>query len=463
MVHICVGGLSLQIEKHTKILITLMIASFLTPFCGSSLNLSMPDIGRAFQVGTSELSWVVEIFLMTCAIFTVPMGQLGNRIGKQKVFFMGTVLFSISSFLVYFVMTIQWLMVLRCIQGIASAMLFATGTAIVALVYPPERRGWAMGMVVSVVYIGLAIGPVIGGFLNYRFGWQSIFYFIGALGAIASIMTILFMKQDWVNREQGYLGSVSIFLYAASLIAGLYGLSEIVTTWWGKYLLALGIVFTALFVLHEAKVPKPLLPVRIFLENKTFSFSSLAAMLNYSATFAVGFLLSLYLQMIMGYDSETAGWFLLVQSIVMALLSPTMGALSDRYGSAVLASSGMGVIAVGLLVVWQSMNMGSMLLIVLGLVVVGIGFSMFSAPNNNAIMSSVPPAYFGMASSVISTVRLLGQVLSMAIVASILSRTTNAATSSMDPATLLPNIQYALLVFMAFCIIGIIPSMIRNK
>lgn len=167
--------------------------------------------------------------------------------------------------------------------------------------------------------------------------------------------------------------------------------------------------------------------------------------------------------MIMGYDSETAGWFLLVQSIVMALLSPTMGALSDRYGSAVLASSGMGVIAVGLLVVWQSMNMGSMLLIVLGLVVVGIGFSMFSAPNNNAIMSSVPPAYFGMASSVISTVRLLGQVLSMAIVASILSRTTNAATSSMDPATLLPNIQYALLVFMAFCIIGIIPSMIRNK
>lgn len=453
----------MQIAKNTKMLITLMIGSFLTPFCGSSLNLSMPDMGRTFQVGTSELSWVVEVFLLACAIFTVPMGQLGNRIGKKKVFLMGTVLFSISSLLVYCVTTIQWLMVLRCIQGIASAMIFSTGTAIVALIYPPERRGWAMGMVVFVVYVGLAIGPVIGGFLNYRFGWQSIFYFIGILAAISSIMTILFMKQEWVNREQGHLGVMSICLYMVSLIAGLYGLSEIVTTWWGKYAFAIGIGFTILFVWHEANVAKPLLPVRIFLENKTFSFSSLAAMLNYSASFSVGFLLSLYLQMIMGYASEMTGWVLLVQSVIMALLSPTMGALSDRYGSAMLASTGMGAIAVGLLVVWQAMNMESIWLIVLGLVIIGIGFAMFSAPNNNAIMSSVPPAYFGMASSVINTVRLLGQVLSMAIVASILSRNTEATIGSMDPLTLLPNIQYALLVFAVLCIIGIIPSMIRNK
>lgn len=440
-----------------------MIASFLTPFCGSSLNLSMPDIGRAFQVGTSELSWVVEIFLMTCAIFTVPMGQLGNRIGKKKVFLMGTLLFSVTSFLIYFVSTIHWLMLLRGVQGIASAMLFSTGTAIVALVYPPERRGWAMGMVVSVVYVGLAIGPVVGGFLNYRFGWQSIFYFIGLLGALAAVMTILFMKEEWVNREQGHLGFLSILLYAISLIAGLYGLSEIVNAWWGPYLLGVGIVFALLFVIHEAKVTKPLLPVLIFLENKTFSFSSLAAMLNYSATFAIGFLMSLYFQMIMGYNSETAGWFLLVQSIIMALLSPLMGALSDRYGSAMLASTGMAVIAGGLLIIWQAMNMMSMTVVIAGLVVIGVGFAMFSAPNNNAIMGAVPPAYFGMASSVISTVRLLGQVLSMAIVASILSRTGSTNASSLEPTVLLANIQYALLVFMVFCIIGIVPSVIRNK
>lgn len=211
---------------------------------------------------------------------------------------------------------------------------------------------------------------------------------------------------------------------------------------------------------------KPLLPVRIFLENKTFAFSNLASMLNYSATFAVGFLLSLYLQMIMGYNSEMAGWFLLVQSIVMALLSPVMGALSDRYGSAVLASTGMGIIAIGLLVIWEAMNLTSVAIIIGGLIIVGVGFAMFSAPNNNAIMGSVPPAYFGMASSVISTVRLLGQVLSMSIVASILARNTGAAgaaIANVDKAVLLDNIQYSLIVFMAFCVIGIIPSMIRNR
>lgn len=186
-------------------------------------------------------------------------------------------------------------------------------------------------------------------------------------------------------------------------------------------------------------------------------------MLNYSATFAIGFLMSLYFQMIMGYNSETAGWFLLVQSIIMALLSPLMGALSDRYGSAMLASTGMAVIAGGLLIIWQAMNMMSMTVVIAGLVVIGVGFAMFSAPNNNAIMGAVPPAYFGMASSVISTVRLLGQVLSMAIVASILSRTGSTNASSLEPTVLLVNIQYALLVFMVFCIIGIVPSVIRNK
>jgi len=455
--------LILSISKENKILITVMIASFLTPFCGSSLNLSMPDIGREFQVGTSELSWIVEVFLMTCAIFTVPMGQLGNRLGKKTVFLWGIVFFTIASFLIHFANTIQWLLILRAVQGIAAAMLFSTGTAIIALVFPPERRGWAMGMNVSVVYVGLAIGPVIGGFLNYRFGWQSIFYFLAILGMIAAIMTILFLKEDWVNPEQGHLGVVSVLLYAFSLITGLYGLSEIVNTSWGKYVFAIGLISSILFVIHEAKVAKPLLPVRIFLENKTFAFSNLASMLNYSATFAIAFLMSLYLQMVLGYDSEMAGWFLLVQSIIMALLSPKMGELSDRYGSAMLASGGMGAIAVGLLILWQAMNLASIYVVILGLIVIGIGFAMFSAPNNNAIMSSVPPAYFGMASSVISTVRLLGQVLSMAVVASILSRPAEGTTEILGADLLLQNIQYALLVFMFFCLVGVIPSMIRNK
>lgn len=452
----------MALKEENKILIAVMIGSFLTPFCGSSITLSLPAMGREFLVGTSALSWIIEIFLITCAICVLPMGQLANRIGKRSVYLMGTGGFAVVSFLIHFTNSIEMLMGLRILQGVCAAMIFATGTAIVAQAYPVEKRGRAMGLVASVVYIGLAVGPVVGGFLNYQFGWRSIFYFIAVLGTLAFLLTLAWMKENWKLASEGHLNGLSILLYGSTLILIMYGLSEIVNQWWAKYALFAGLVVGAVYIWHEAKVEKPLIPVRIFLENKTFAFSNLAAMLNYSATFAIGFLLSLYLQMIMGYDSASAGLVLLTQSIVMSVLSPVTGALSDRYGSALLASIGMGVIAAGLLVILYGTHIGSMAIIITSLIVIGIGFAMFSAPNNNAIMSSVPPKYFSFASSVIGTVRLFGQVFSMAIVASILSRTV-AGIAPDSSKLLLVNIQYAFIVFTVFCAIGVIPSMIRNR
>ena len=452
----------MALKEENKILIAVMIGSFLTPFCGSSITLSLPDMGREFLVGTSALSWIIEIFLITCAICVLPMGQLANRIGKRSVYLMGTGGFAVVSFLIHFTNSIEMLMGLRILQGVCAAMIFATGTAIVAQAYPVEKRGRAMGLVASVVYIGLAVGPVVGGFLNYQFGWRSIFYFIAVLGTIAFLLTLAWMKENWKLASEGHLNGFSILLYGSTLILVMYGLSEIVNQWWAKYALLAGLVVGAVYIWHEAKVEKPLIPVRIFLENKTFAFSNLAAMLNYSATFAIGFLLSLYLQMIMGYDSASAGLVLLTQSIVMSVLSPVTGALSDRYGSALLASIGMAVIAAGLVVILYGTHIGSMAIIITSLIIIGVGFAMFSAPNNNAIMSSVPPKYFSFASSVIGTVRLFGQVFSMAIVASILSRT----VAGMAPGTselLLVNIQYSFIVFTVFCAVGVIPSMIRNR
>lgn len=452
----------LTISRENKILVAVMIGSFLTPFTGSFINLSLPDIGREFMVGTSALSWIIEAFLMVCAIFVLPMGQLSNRWGKRAIYLLGTGGFAIVSFMIHFTSSIEMLMILRILQGICSAMIFATGTAIVAQAYPIEKRGKAMGLVVSVVYIGLAVGPVVGGFLNYNFGWRSIFYFTATLGTLAFLMTLFWMKENWKTPGQDHLNAMSIVLYSTTLVLIMYGLSEFVNQPIAKYLLLAGLVLAVIYVIHEARTEKPLIPVQIFMENKMFAFSNLAAMLNYSATFAIGFLLSLYLQMIMGFNSATAGLILLVQSIIMSVLSPVTGAMSDRYGSAVMASSGMGIIACGLVVILYAIHISALTIIIAGLVVVGFGFAMFSAPNNNAIMSSVPPKYFSFASSVIGTVRLLGQVLSMAIVASILSRTSSAGEVG-SSAALLENIQIAFVVFAVFCAIGIVPSMIRNR
>lgn len=452
----------MTISRENKILVAVMIGSFLTPFTGSSINLSLPDIGKEFMVGTSALSWIIEAFLMVCAIFVMPMGQLSNRLGKRTIYLFGTGGFAIVSFLIHFTTSIEMLMILRVLQGICSAMIFATGTAIVAQAYPIEKRGRAMGFVASIVYIGLAVGPVVGGFLNYNFGWRSVFYFVATLGTLAFLMTLFWMKENWKTPDEGHLNVTSILLYGITLFLVMYGLSEFVNLPMAKYLLLVGLVIAVVYVIHEARTEKPLIPVKIFTENKMFAFSSLAAMLNYSATFAIGFLLSLYLQMIMGFNSAAAGLILLVQSVIMSILSPVTGALSDRYGSAVMASSGMGIIACGLVVILYAIHISALTFIIAGLVVVGFGFAMFSAPNNNAIMSSVAPKYFSFASSVIGTVRLLGQVLSMAIVASILSRPSAIAAAG-SSAELLENIQIAFVVFAVFCVVGIIPSMIRNR
>lgn len=453
------GGYSLQISKENKVLMTIMMACFLTPFTGSSLNMSLPDIGKEFGASTSALSWIIESFLMTSMVLIVPMGRLSDGWGKRNVFITGMELFTLSSIVIHFVTSVEVLIAVRVLQGIAAAMLFATNMAILAQAYPAERRGKAMGLATAVVYIGLAIGPVIGGFLNYRFGWRSIFYFTTIVGLLGLLMAFKCFKEAWKVDDRVHIPFGDVVLYGVALFGVMYGWSEIINDPWGKYYLIGGAILFVLFVWRQAHLEKPLLPVRIFLENRTFAFSNLASMLNYSATFAIAFLLSLYLQMIMGFDSEKAGAMLLVQSIIMSVLSPLMGSLSDRYGSAWLASSGMGVIAVGLGVMIYGTHIESVALIITALVVIGIGFAMFSAPNNNAIMGSVPPKYFGLASSVIGTVRLLGQVFSMAVVASILSRPEVGPAQ----AVLLHNIQYALWVFLALCVIGIVPSVIRNK
>ena len=171
----------LHLSKENTVLLTVMVASFLTPFTGSALNMSLPDIGKEFSAGTSAMSWIVEIFLITCTIFVLPMGRLSNIVGKRRIFLGGTALFTFSSVVIHLVQSVEMLLLVRALQGIASAMLFATNMAIIALAYPKEKRGKAMGLAVSVIYIGLAVGPVVGGFLNYYFGWRSIFYFITML------------------------------------------------------------------------------------------------------------------------------------------------------------------------------------------------------------------------------------------------------------------------------------------
>ena len=196
-----------QLTDRTKILFTMMMSSFVTPFTSSALTLSLPDIGRDYGASANELGWVLEIFLLASIVCLLPMGKLADRFGKRRVFLWGTVLFTLSSALCIVTPDMGFLLAARALQGVAAAMLYATNMSIVALSFPPEQRGRALGWMDSMVYVGLACGPVLGGLLNYYAGWQSIFVFITAACLACVVMTGRYLHQELrVEEVQGVDG-----------------------------------------------------------------------------------------------------------------------------------------------------------------------------------------------------------------------------------------------------------------
>ncbi len=437
-----------------------MLSSFLTPFTGSALILSLPEIGQAYQASPNELGWVIEIFLLTSIVFLLPMGKLADRLGKRRIFLWGMIIFTVSSLAVVFAPGMTGLLFCRAIQGIGAAMIYATTMSILTLVCPPAQRGQAIGWNVSMVYVGLALGPVIGGLLNYYLGWRSIFWFITALGLATILAVLRFLRQEWIEETQAPRDGLGAFLYGLAMILMMYGLSELLNQSYAVLSLAAGCVIFIGFLFHELKVPQAILPIRLLMENREFSLSNLTAMLNYSSTFTISFLLSIYLQSILGLSSREAGLLLLIQPVMMAALSPQAGKLSDRHSAAKLTLLGMGIITFGLLGFTLTVHLRLLWLLIPALVIVGIGFAFFAAPNNNAIMSSVPKKYYGLAASMLSTVRLVGQVVSIAIVTLLLSIDWSwlAETDS-----IVRNIELSFLVFTVLSVIGIIPSLSRKK
>ena len=442
-----------------RILFTIMLTSFLTPFTGSALNLALPALGTAYGVSPAQLGWVLGSFLLAAIVVLLPFGHLADRYGKRRFFIWGNGIFAITSLAACFAPSLPCLIAARAAQGIGSAMTFATAMSILTLVIPKERRGWAMGWNVATVYTGLTLGPVVGGFLNYYYGWQSIFLLLSLLGTAAFFTARCFIQTEWCEESRCAWDKPGAFLYGTAVILIIYGLSQLLSQPLAPYLLLAGLLLLGVFFRYEQHTAHPLLPVNLLRTNRSFSLSCLAALLNYCATFATSFPLSLYLQSILGFSSRSAGLILLSQPIIMALLSPMMGKLSDKYAPTKLASWGMAVITVGLTGFALTVHSLSFYLLIPMLLITGTGFALFAAPNNNAIMSAVDKKHYSLAASLLSTVRLVGQVISVAIMNLILSLT----WSGQSPQEVLwQNLAAALLFFALLAASGIIPSRARK-
>ena len=448
--------------KKTVLLVVTMV-SFLTPFMGSSVNIALPSIGKEFAMDAVLLSWVATSYLLATAVFLVPFGRIADIHGRKKIFTYGILLYTASSLLVAISTSAIMLISCRVLQGIGGAMIFGTGVAILTSVFPVSERGKALGINVAAVYLGLSLGPFLGGLLTQYFGWRSIFMTNVPLGLIVITSVFWKLKGEWAEARGEKFDLTGSVIYGVGIIALLYGLS-LLPALLGIWPILAGILGLLGFVWWETKVTSPVFNIDLFKNNTAFAFSNVAALINYSATFAVAFLLSLYLQYTKGISPQITGLILVSMPAVQAMFSPVAGRLSDKIEPQILASAGMGLTTIGLGLLAFLGEATAIGFILFSLIVLGFGFALFSSPNMNAIMSSVDKQHYGVASAMLATMRQIGMTLSMGIAMLIIAIYIGRVeiTPEYYPSFLM-SAKVTFIIFAVLCFGGIFASLARGK
>jgi len=450
-------------NKRDKMLVfvAVSVASFLATYTGSSINVALPTIGRELGMNHARLQYVVSAYLMMNAVLLVPFGRLADIYGRRPLFQIGMVAF-LAAHLVCAFATNGWVLIAgRGAGGIAAAMFFSNTIAILSDVFDNSERGKILGMNLSVAYIGLTIGPFVGGLLTSWWGWQSVFLSVIPLTIIGLGLARWKLPRDFNRGGKKRLNLSGSVHYVVMLILIILGLSRLPGLN-GTLAVGAGIALAVPFFRRDGCAASPLMDVRRFRENRLFLLSNLANFIQYFSVFATGFLLSLFLQndQIKNLTPYAAGLILLSQPLMQALFSPLAGALSDRFAARWIASGGMVVSAACLLGFALLSPTAPLHVIVLLLMCQGIGFAFFSSPNNNIVMGSVSPDVYGIASGILSTGRVLGMSLSLATTAVVF----NFFNSHRDrPDAFLNSFHALFTIFFILSLIGTVCSAAREK
>ncbi|MBC8274688.1 MAG: MFS transporter [Chloroflexi bacterium] len=448
--------------RQAALLVT-TVGAFITPFMGSSITIGLPAIGDELAMDAILLGWVATAFLLAAAMFLVPLGRIADIYGRKRIFTYGMITYTAASALSAISTSGTMLISFRILQGIGGAMVFSTAIAILISVFPPEERGRVLGINVAAVYAGLSVGPFVGGLLTQYLGWRSIFWVNVPLGLLVIALVFWKLKGEWAEAKGEKFDIVGSIIYSLMLIAIMYGFTMLPELSGAGLILAGGLGIVA-FVKWETKVKSPVLDIRLFRNNTVFALSNLAALINYSATFAVSFLLSLYLQYIKGLSPQNAGLVLVAAPVMQAIFSPLAGRLSDKIEPRIVASAGMGLTAIGLVFFIFLDQTTSLWFIIAGLIILGFGFALFSSPNTNAVMSSVEKRFYGVASATLSTMRSIGMTFSMGMVMLIFAIYLGRVqiTPEYYP-QFLSSLNTAFIIFAALCFGSIFASLARGK
>jgi EmrB/QacA subfamily drug resistance transporter len=449
-------------NRPAALLVT-TVGSFLTPFLGSSIAIALPTIGNELKMNAILLGWVSTAYLLAAAMFLVPLGRIADIYGRKKVFTVGVFVYASASVLAAMSHSAAMLISVQVLGGIGAAMIFGTAVAIVTSVFPASERGRVLGINVAAVYIGLSLGPFLGGLLTQHFGWRSIFWVNVILCLLIIALLFWKLKGEWAEARGEKFDVTGSIIYSLMIIAIMYGftiLPDIV----GVALIVAGVGGLVGFIMWETRVKSPVLDIGLFRHNVVFALSNLAALINYSATFAVTFLLSLYLQYIKGFNPEHAGLVLISAPVMQAIFSPVAGRLSDKVEPRIVASAGMGLTAIGLIFFIFLSSSTNLWYIIAGLLIIGFGFAFFSSPNTNAVMSSVDRRCYGVAAATLATMRQIGMTFSMGLVMLILGiYVGHVQITPQYYAAFVTSVNTTFIVFAILCFGGIFASLARGR
>ena len=447
--------------------VTLWVVStvqFLVPFLMSAIGVALPAIGRDLNASAVQLGLIQTVMVLGTSAILLPVGRFADIYGRKRVFIIGVIILAISTLALGVISSIRIFLILRFVQGVGGAMILATSIAILTAVYPPERRGRAMGVIVSMVYIGLSLGPSLSGVIINHLGWRWVFFIVVGLIVLALLLTLIWLKGEWTSAAGepfDYLGTV-VFVLALCLL--IFGASELTKNDAAMWHILGGLIGLGIFAVIEWKVAFPLLDLRLLIGNLPFTFSNLATFLNYSSASSFSFFFSLYLQYVKGLSAQQAGILLVVQPVVQAVLAPLAGRLSDTFPPSRIATIGMAFCTIGLVAAALIKPETSFIYIVIVMILLGMSLGLFSTPNMTAIMNSVGPKHQGIASSLVSTMRTTGMLFSTTAIAVILSIYLGDQSVTRDNIPeFVGSMQTSLYLFSALSLLGTIFSMAKGR
>ncbi|MBO5151067.1 MAG: MFS transporter [Methanobrevibacter sp.] len=401
----------MKIEFETYIVFIAAITSFFGVFLSNGIIIGVPAIANDFAMNNVIQNWIPTIFFLAMAVFTVPAGQISGKFGVKKSLLVGVVIFLIGSVGAVLSFSTESFMLFRIIQGASVALVNVSGMAMVVAAVKPQNRGKALGFTVTGIYLATSLSPVICGFLVYNLGWRSIFYAVIPFLVLCIILMIVKVPQDWKTYEHDSIDKVGSILYAIGIMLFIYGFTNLVNQT-GILFTVAGIIFLIVFAAWELRQTSPVFNMNLF-KNTKFTSSNIAALCSYLAIMVVTTILNYHFQYVRGWNAQLAGLILIVTPIIMAIIAPNSGKLSDRIHPQKLAAIGMAIATVALLILTFLTNETPVYVVVVAMILQGIGMGLFSSPNMNAIMSSVPPKDAPTASASQATMRTIGQTMSL--------------------------------------------------